>query len=174
MSGKHTRWRLADLVLDTRRQRVWRGAQEIRLPKLSYGLLAALVRRSAEVASDDELMQAVWPGLIVSPETVSQRVKLLREALNDDSRMPRYIGRFRGRGYYLVCEAIPLDDDARAIPTPAAPEPPLLQPIAELTLLEGPKDAPGLREPDWASPPAIPAQFFAGLLATPAADDEEE
>ena len=41
-------------------------------------------------------------GLVVSPETVSQRVKLLRDALGDDSKSPRYIAVVRLRGYRLV------------------------------------------------------------------------
>src|SRR5690606_7325869 len=50
----------------------------------------------------DELMRRVWPGLVVSPETVSQRVKLVRQALGDEAAAPRYIAGIRGRGYRLV------------------------------------------------------------------------
>ena len=56
-------------------------------------------------------MSRVWPGIIVSPETVSQRVKLLRDALADDPRVPRYIGGLRGRGYQIVAEAREIDDN---------------------------------------------------------------
>jgi DNA-binding winged helix-turn-helix (wHTH) protein len=106
-----TRWRVSDLVLDVRRQRVWREAQEIPLPKLSYDLFVELIRRAPEVASNEDLMKAVWPGLIVTPETVSQRVKLLRNALGDESRTPRYIGSLRARGYHLVPPVESLEDD---------------------------------------------------------------
>jgi len=44
----------------------------------------------------------VWPGLIVSPETVAKRVNLLRDALGDDAQNPHYIAGLRGRGYRLV------------------------------------------------------------------------
>lgn len=70
----------------------------ITLPKLSYDLLLALVRAAPNLISLDELMRLVWPGVIASPETVSQRVKLLRDALQDDPRQPRYIAGLRGRG----------------------------------------------------------------------------
>jgi len=33
-------------------------------------------------------MTQVWAGLVVNPETVSQRIKLLRDALNDDPGRP--------------------------------------------------------------------------------------
>lgn len=106
-----SRWRIADLLLDTRRQRVWRGEEEIPLPKLTYALFVALVRRCPDVVADEDLMKAVWPGVIVSPETVSQRVKLLRQCLKDDPRSPRYVGRLRSRGYHLVPMAVAVSDE---------------------------------------------------------------
>lgn len=185
MSGvsRYTRWRVSDLVLDTKRQRVWRGSQEIPLPKLTYDLFATLVRRCAELASDEQLMEDVWPGLVVSPETVSQRVKLLREALGDDSRMPRYIGRLRGRGYHLVPTAEPLDDEVgNGLPV-SSPSLPAAEPLArpaavfgenanrsgeELTLLEPVSEERCAAKPDWASTHVIPNQLFVDLLALPA------
>jgi DNA-binding winged helix-turn-helix (wHTH) protein len=82
-------YRLGDLTIDTGRQLVSRAVDPIPLPKLSYDLLLVLVRAAPNVVSLDELMRLVWPGIIVSPETVSQRVKLLRDALDDDPRVPR-------------------------------------------------------------------------------------
>ena len=52
-------------------------------------------------------MARVWPGLIVSPETVAKRVNLLREALGDDAQEPRYIAGVRSRGYRLVAAVSP-------------------------------------------------------------------
>jgi TolB-like protein len=51
-------------------------------------------------------MERVWPGVVISPETVTQRVKVLRDALSDDAKKPRYIEGVRGRGYRLVPEVI--------------------------------------------------------------------
>jgi TolB-like protein/DNA-binding winged helix-turn-helix (wHTH) protein len=98
-------WHVGDLVVDVAQQRVLRGAEVIELPKLSFDLLLALARCAPAVVSNEELMQQVWPGLVVSPETVVQRVKLLRTALGDSSVEPRYIAALRSRGYRLVVEA---------------------------------------------------------------------
>ncbi len=68
-------------------------------------------------------MTQVWPGLVVSPETVSKRVNLLREALGDDAREPRYITGVRSRGYRLIASV------SRA--TEGAPLPSLPTPIPE-------------------------------------------
>jgi TolB-like protein/DNA-binding winged helix-turn-helix (wHTH) protein len=96
------KYSLGDLTIDTGRQFVSRAAIQIPLPKLSYDLLLVLVRAAPNVVSLDELMRLVWRGIVVSPETVSQRVKLLRDALADDPRVPRYIAGLRGRGYQIV------------------------------------------------------------------------
>jgi DNA-binding winged helix-turn-helix (wHTH) protein len=95
-------YRVGDLLIDMGRQRVTRDGNVIALPKLSYDLLIALVRAAPNLLSIDGLMEEVWPKLVVSPETVSQRIKLLRDALEDDPRNPRYVEGLRGRGYRLI------------------------------------------------------------------------
>jgi TolB-like protein/DNA-binding winged helix-turn-helix (wHTH) protein/tetratricopeptide (TPR) repeat protein len=95
-------YRVGDLLIDPGPQRVTRDGSVIALPKLSYDLLIALVRAAPDLVSIDAMMQEVWPKLIVSPETVSQRIKLLRDALGDDPRNPRYVEGLRGRGYRLM------------------------------------------------------------------------
>jgi len=81
--------RVLDLVVDIGRARVTRDGAEIALPKLTFDLLVVLVQAAPNLVSIDELIERVWRGLVVSPETVSQRVKLLRTALGDDSKHPR-------------------------------------------------------------------------------------
>ena len=99
---------VGDLRVDVGQQRVARGGVEITLPNLSLQLLIALIRAAPNVLSHDLLMARVWPGLIVSPETVAKRVNLLREALGDDVQEPRYIAGVRSRGYQLVAAVSPV------------------------------------------------------------------
>jgi len=105
-------YRFHDLLIEIGRARVTRGDAEIALPKLSFDLLVALMEAAPDLVSIDDLMNRVWPGLVVSPETVSQRVKLLRSALGDDPRQPRYILGIRGRGYRLLPEVSRIDSPA--------------------------------------------------------------
>lgn len=67
-----------------------------------------LVESSPAMVTTETLLERVWPGLVVNPETVSQRVKLLRGALGDDPRQPRYIVVVRGRGYRLASPVVQL------------------------------------------------------------------
>jgi TolB-like protein/DNA-binding winged helix-turn-helix (wHTH) protein/Tfp pilus assembly protein PilF len=102
-------YRVGDLVIDTGRATVARDGQAVALPKLTFDLLLALIEAAPRVVSHDELMHRVWPGLVVGPETVSQRVKLLRASLDDDPKAPRYVLGVRGRGYRLLPEVGRLD-----------------------------------------------------------------
>src|SRR5476651_1736320 len=97
-----------DLHVDVGQQRVTRAGIKISVPDLSFQLLLALIRVAPNVLSNDLLIARVWPGLIVSPETVAKRVNLLREALGDDAKDPRYIAGVRNRGYRLVAGVSPV------------------------------------------------------------------
>src|SRR6185295_6301731 len=94
---------------------------EIALPKLSFDLLLVLIRAAPAVLSNDELMAQAWPGLVVNPETVSRRVKLLRDALGDDPRAPRYVAGLRGRGYRLVPEVRSVEKASPRLAPPPSP-----------------------------------------------------
>ena len=111
-ASKAQRYRVGDLLLDVGQKRAWRDDVEVRLPKLSFDLLLMLVRAAPNLVSNDELMEGVWPGIVVSPETVSQRVKLLRGALGDDAHEPRYFAVSRGQGCRLLAPVSQLNDEA--------------------------------------------------------------
>ena len=111
-ASKAQRYRVGDLLLDVGQKRAWRDDVEVRLPKLSFDLLLMLVRAAPNLVSNDELMEGVWPGIVVSPETVSQRVKLLRGALGDDAHAPRYFAVSRGQGCRLLAPVSQLNDEA--------------------------------------------------------------
>ncbi len=93
---------VGDVHVDIGQQRVTRAGIKIPLPDLSFQLFLALIRVAPNVISNDLLMAHVWPGQVVTPETVAKRVNLLREALGDDAKDPRYIAGVRNRGYRLV------------------------------------------------------------------------
>jgi DNA-binding winged helix-turn-helix (wHTH) protein/tetratricopeptide (TPR) repeat protein len=100
--GMPTQYILADLHIDLDTRCVERGGARLEVAGLSFDLLACLLDRGGAVVTFDELIAAVWAPTIVSDETVTQRVKLLRQALGDDGRRPRYIRSVRGRGYQLT------------------------------------------------------------------------
>lgn len=100
-------YRLDDLSVDVARQRVERdGGQALDVSGLSFRLLHYLLRQGTRVVGFDELIEAIWAPAHVGEETVTQRVRLLRRALGDDSRQPRYLRSVRGQGYQLCSEPV--------------------------------------------------------------------
>lgn len=110
------RYELDDLHIDLSRQSVTRGNDLLDVKGLSFQLLAFLVEQQQRVVSYDELIKAIWAPAVVNEETVTQRVRLLREALGDDGRNPRYIRSVRGQGYQLcVCTRVIRDEQPAVV-----------------------------------------------------------
>ncbi len=118
-AGDATLLRVDDLIVDPGRRRVTRAGVDLKLPGLSFDLFVVLVRAAPNVVTVRKLMDIVWPDAIVSPETISQRVKLLRSALGDDVKNPRYVGGVRSRGYRIVATVT-----AHGSETPSSNAPP--------------------------------------------------
>ena len=106
------RWQVGDLIIDVGQMVVMRDDQPIPLPQLSFQFLLALVRSAPRVLSTDNMMEQVWSGVFVNNETVTQRAKLLRDALGDDPKAPRYFSVRRSAGYQLIPNPVRLDDVA--------------------------------------------------------------
>jgi len=106
-----------DLRIDLVRRRVERGGAVLDVAGLSFDLLRYLLAQGDRVVGFDELIERVWSPAVVNEETVTQRVKLLRQALGDDGRNPRYVRSVRGRGYQLC--SVPRPVGAQDAPPPA-------------------------------------------------------
>lgn len=65
-------------------------------------LLLCLAQRAGEVVSIDDLLNEVWAGVTVSPDSVYQAVASLRRQLGDDAKQPAYIATIPRLGYRLV------------------------------------------------------------------------
>ncbi len=114
-TNRSQRLRIGDLVLDVGKRQVSRAGTALDLPKLSYRLLVALAESAPNVVTGEELVSRVWPGRVVSPETVTQRIKLLRQAIGDDATNPSYIGLVRGEGYRLIPDVEELAQDESTV-----------------------------------------------------------
>ena len=122
-------YRIDDITLDVDRRRVTRGDARIQVGKLTYELLVILAEAAPRVVTQEELVERLWGGRFVSPETVKQRVMLLRQALSDDAGRPRYLEVLRGQGYRLIPDVEPLTADT---PSPIWQRPALLASVGVL------------------------------------------
>ncbi len=85
--------------LDRQDERLWRGKRPIALRPKTYAVICYLAERPGVLVTRDELMDAIWPGVAVAPDTLSQSIRELRRALGDDARAPRFVETVHGRGF---------------------------------------------------------------------------
>lgn len=98
-------YEFSDLTLDLDRHLLTRGGQPIKLTKLSFKVLHALVQAAPALISHDDLIDQVWgTERVITPDNLSQRMKTLRQSLGDDPNQPAYVEGVRGEGYRLVPE----------------------------------------------------------------------
>ena len=87
-------------------------------------LLLCLAEQAGEVVSIDDLLNQVWPGVTVSPDSVYQAVASLRRLLGDAPKQPTYIETVPRLGYRMVATVSPWADRAMEDePTPVIPNP---------------------------------------------------
>jgi DNA-binding winged helix-turn-helix (wHTH) protein/TolB-like protein len=96
-------------------------AAPIQLEPRVMAVLVCLARHAGEVVTRDEFIAEVWGGRVVSDESLSRCVSLLRQVLNDDTREPRFVRTVARVGYTLLQTPEPL---------PAAEEVPGATPVA--------------------------------------------
>ena len=74
-----------------------------------------LAEHAGEVVSVEQLLDAVWKDVVVSPDSVYQAIAALRRILGDDPKEPTYIANVMRRGYRLVAPVAPFADAPTAI-----------------------------------------------------------
>jgi TolB-like protein len=93
-------YRFDRFVLDIGRGTLAEDGVECQLRPKSLTLLKYLVENCGRVVDRDEIMQAVWPGVFVTEDSIAQCIKDIRRALGDDQRsLLRTLPR---RGYLFV------------------------------------------------------------------------
>lgn len=108
------RLRFGAFVLDLRRAELTRNGAVVPLRPKPFALLATFVRQPGTVLSKEELLAAVWPGVVVGDDSLTQAVHDLRTALGEDgSALIRTIAR---RGYRFDAAAVDAETPAPAVP----------------------------------------------------------
>ena len=107
MDGKKS-FRLAETAsfgpfrLTPRSRLLVRGEEPVTIGGRAFDILVALVERAGEVVSRRELIDQVWPGVIVDETSLRVHLAFLRKTLGDGSHGARYIANVSGRGYCFV------------------------------------------------------------------------
>jgi predicted ATPase/DNA-binding winged helix-turn-helix (wHTH) protein len=96
------------------------GDEPVRLGSRALEILIALVERSGELVSKDELVARVWPNIFVEESNLKVQVAGLRRALGDRRGSNRYLVTIPGRGYRFVAPVRVLEGPGAAAPRNAA------------------------------------------------------
>ena len=111
------------LVLDPLRRQLRRLADgsAIELTPRVFDALLHFVERPGELLDRETLFQALWPGLVVEDNNLSQTLSALRRALGDDQH-DRYVLTVPRRGFRFICPVreIELDAEGRPVVSTAA------------------------------------------------------
>jgi transcriptional activator of cad operon len=94
--------RIGDWDVDPTTSQISRKGETVRLEARTMRLLMYLADRAGETVSIDELLKEVWPGVIVTSDSVYQAIASLRRDLGDDSKQPEYIATVPRLGYKMV------------------------------------------------------------------------
>ncbi|MDN8066515.1 ATP-binding protein [Burkholderia vietnamiensis] len=105
---------IGTLSVDFEQRDIRRHGASLRIGARALDILEVLHRASGSVVSKDDIMDAVWPGLIVEENRLQVHVATLRKALGANRDLIKTVP---GRGYLLVASA-----SAAAGPAPDVPE----------------------------------------------------
>jgi transcriptional activator of cad operon len=104
------RLRIGDWCVNPASGQISRDGETARLEMRTMRLLLCLAEHAGEVVSIDELLNQVWSGVIVSPDSVYQAVASVRRQLGDDPKQPTYIETMPRLGYRMVATVAPWPD----------------------------------------------------------------
>ena len=168
------RYLFEDCALDTDRRELRRGPDVVPTTPQVLDLLEYLVRSRDRVVSNDDLVNAIWNGRIVSDAALTTRLNAVRRAIGDSGEQQRLIKTFPRRGFRFVGAVH--DEDrgpGTAVLSDALAEPSKLAYAAEKTAASVP-DAPegviGKRRSDgWLGHLGGHLKLVGGALASVAA-----
>ena len=101
--------------MDPDRRVLSRENQPVPLTPKAFETLLALVRRSREMVSKEELLKEVWPDSFVEESNLSQNIFLLRRALGDTPESRQYIVTLPGRGYRFAAPVRTVTEGGEAL-----------------------------------------------------------
>ena len=123
-------YRFDEFTLDVPARKLLRGGVATALPSRAFDALVYLLERREHLVQKNDLMDAVWADVVVTDDSLTHAISVLRRTLADERAHPKYIETVPRRGYRFI--GVVRTDDAAATTEPnaepAAPEPHIAQP----------------------------------------------
>ena len=105
MNPSAARLRFDRFELDESEARLTRAGEPVTLAPRPFGVLCALARNPGHLVTKNALLDLVWGHRFVSESALKMAISVLRAALDDDPKQPRYIETVSRRGYRFIAAA---------------------------------------------------------------------
>ena len=102
MSENSENFMIGDIVISPQHNTMSRGEQSCRLQPKVMALLHYLHKNSERVIGNDELLEQVWDGRVVTHNSIQKSINALRAAFAEFEASREYVVYFSKRGYQLV------------------------------------------------------------------------
>jgi TolB-like protein/DNA-binding winged helix-turn-helix (wHTH) protein/Tfp pilus assembly protein PilF len=112
-------WRFGDALLSEGQARLWVRGQAHDLDHSCHEVLRCLLAESGRVVSKDRLLQAGWPGRVVSENSLTKAIGRLRHALDDPEG--QLLCTVHGYGYRLAAGAERVSEGPTPVPGTGSP-----------------------------------------------------
>jgi DNA-binding winged helix-turn-helix (wHTH) protein/TolB-like protein/Tfp pilus assembly protein PilF len=100
------RLQVGDWTVEPALNQLSAAGKAVKVEPKAMAVLVHLADRPGEVVSREALLSAVWPGVVVSDDSLTQVVIKLRKALGDVPDKPAYIQTISKGGYRLVAPVV--------------------------------------------------------------------
>jgi len=110
------RLRFGDVTFDSGRRSLFRGPQAIHLSPKAFRLLELLLSKRPDAVPKAEMLEAVWPDVVVNEGSLAALVKDVRKALGGGAEESTFLRTVHGFGYAFDGEVQEVPDGAPASP----------------------------------------------------------
>lgn len=100
-AGMAEQYKIGEFIIDLSRNQITLDTRPQIIPPKALAVLTYLAKHQGKVISQDELLDNVWKGTVVSPNTLQRSIAQLRKALGDDGKEQTYIKTHAKQGYSL-------------------------------------------------------------------------
>ena len=113
---------VGDWLVQPNLAKIRRGDEAVHITPRAMAVLVYLANAKGAVVKRNELLDAVWPRMAVTPDALSQCIVELRKAFRDNSKRPSIIETIPKVGVRLIAR-VAAADPAIAFATEARPAP---------------------------------------------------
>jgi DNA-binding winged helix-turn-helix (wHTH) protein len=95
-------YRFDEFTLDVAARKLSRGDTAAALPSRAFDVLVYLVEHRESLVSKNELIDAIWSDVVVTDDSLTHAISVVRRALADERGHPKYVETVPRRGYRFI------------------------------------------------------------------------